>query len=111
MITLVAILFFPVILALSIYRLFQLPRDILARKKWVNPEHWWIALLSAGAAYIALGLYTVTVLAGLVVLLIRVPKTISELFAAASVLVGYPVVYLVFEWVHHYALDPRPTRY
>ena len=111
MITLVAILFFPVILALSIYRLFQLPRDILARKKWVNPEHWWIALLSAGAAYIALGLYTVTLLAGLVVLLIRVPKTISELFAAASVLVGYPVVYLVFEWVHHYALDPRPTRY
>ena len=111
MITLVALLFFPIILAMSLYRLFQLPRDILARKKWLNPNHSVVAALAASATYIALSLYTVTILVGLVGVLIRVPNTIGEIFAAASVLVGYPLVYLIYEWVYHYALDPRPKSY
>jgi hypothetical protein len=109
MITVAAVLFFPVVLAMSLYRLFQLPRDILARKKWFNPNHWMVSMLAASTTYIALGLYTATVLVGMVGVLIHAPKTIAELFSAASILVGYPFVYLAYEWVYHYALDPRPT--
>jgi len=109
-VTVVALLFFPAILAMSLYRLFQVPRDILGRKKWFNPNHRVLAMLAACTTYIALGIYTVTILVGLVGVLIRVPKTIGEILSAASVLVGYPFIYLIYEWVYHYALDPRPTR-
>ncbi len=109
-VTVVALLFFPGILAMSLYRLFQTPRDLLARKKWFNPNHRALSMLAACTTYLALGIYTATILMGLVGMLIRVPKTIGELLAAASVLVVYPFVYLIFEWVHHYAMDPRPTR-
>ncbi len=61
-------------------------------------------------ATIGLGVCTLTILVGLVGVLIRVPQTIGEILSAASVLVGYPFVYLLYEWVYHYAIDPRPAR-
>lgn len=111
MITVVALLFLPVVLIMSIYRLVQLPRDMLAFKKWINPNHRLVAGFAAGAAYIALGGYTVIILVGFFRALIHAPKTMDELLTAGSVLVGYPFVYLAYEWVYHYALDPRPTNH
>jgi len=111
MITVVALLFLPIILTMSLYRLYQLPRDILGRKKWFNPDHRVIAMLASGTTYIALGFYTVSILAGLFGALKHVPKTFDEIIAAGSVLMVYPFIYLIYEWVYHYMLDPRPTNH
>jgi hypothetical protein len=111
MITVVALLFFPFVLAMSVYRLYQLPRDILAGRKWFNRGHRAVAVLASSTTYVTLGLYTATLLVTLVGLLSRLPETIGEAIAAASMLIGYPFVYLVYEWVYHYALDPRPRNH
>ena len=109
MITVVALFFFPCVLVMSVYRLYQLPRDILAKRKWFNRGHRAVAVLASSTTYIALGLYTATILVTLVGMLSRLPETIGEAVSAASLLIGYPLVYLAYEWVYHYALDPRPT--
>jgi hypothetical protein len=111
MITVVALLFFPVVLAMSVYRLYQLPRDILAGTKWFNRGHRAVAVLASSTTYVTLGLYTAILLVTLVGVLSRLPETIGEAIAAASMLIGYPLVYLVYEWVYHYALDPRPRNH
>lgn len=111
MITVVALLFLPVILIMSLYRLVQLPRDILVLKKWINPNHRLIAAFASGTTYIALGVYTATILVGLFSALMHAPTTMDEILSAGSVLVGYPFAYLIYEWVYHYALDPRPKNH
>ena len=111
MITVVALLFFPFVLAMSVYRLYQLPRDILAGRKWFNRGHRAVAVLASSTTYVSLGFYTATILVTLVGMINRLPETIGEAISAASIFIGYPLVYLVYEWVYHYALDPRPTNH
>ena len=111
MITVVALLFFPFVLAMSVYRLYQLPRDLWAGRKWFNRGHRALAVLASSTTYLTLGLYTAALLVTLVGMLSRLPETIGEAISAASILIGYPLVYLVYEWVCHYALDPRPTNH
>ena len=111
MITIVVLLFLPMILIMSLFRLYKLPRDILAKRKLFNPSHRLVAMLASGAAYCALGFYTAAILVGFFSALKHVSKNIDEIFTAGSVLVPYPFVYLIYEWVYHYALDPRPSNH
>jgi len=53
MITVVAILFFPFVLAMSAFRLYQLPRDIVARRKWFNRSHLVVAVQGAAGVTLA----------------------------------------------------------
>jgi hypothetical protein len=106
--TLVALLFFPAVLAMSLYRMVQLPRDMAKGRKWLNPKHRLAAALSAGTAYAALLACTVQLLFTLAAAVMRPPQSIAEWLSAASVLIGYAFVYLAYEWTYHYALDPRP---
>ena len=58
MLTLVAILFLPAVFVMSIYRLYQLPRDVLAGSKWLNSEHRLVYALASASTYLALGACT-----------------------------------------------------
>ena len=111
MLTAVALLFFPFVLGMSLYRIYQLPRDVLAGKKWFNRARPLAALLASSVTYLTLFVYTATLLVTLVSVLVRVPKAINEVLSVVSILAGYPFVYLAYEWVYHYALDPRPKSY
>ena len=108
MLTAVALMLFPAVLVMSLYRMVQLPRDMAKGRKWLNPKHRLAAALSAGAAYAALLGYTMQLLFTVGATLLRPPRSIAEWLSAASVLIGYPFVYLAYEWICHYALDPRP---
>lgn len=108
MLTIVALLFFPFILALSLYRLFQLPRDLLAGRKWLNRSHPLAAAIASAATYLALAGWTGMVPFSLAQVAFRSPQTFAELAARATVVIGYPFVYLLYAWTYHYALDPRP---
>ena len=107
MITAVALLFFPAILAMSLYRIYQLPRDLLCGTRWLNPQHKVVAALASGASYLALGAYTSLLLYTLVGVVASPPQTVNEVLATAPVVVGYPLVYLAYEWVCFYAVAPR----
>jgi hypothetical protein len=107
MITAVALLFFPAIFGMSLFRLYQLPRALLAGSKWLHPGHRVLAGLSSGTTYLALATYTALVLYTLAAAVASPPETLSELLAAASVVAGYPFVYVAYEWVYFYAIGPR----
>lgn len=107
MITAVALLFFPVVLAMSLFRLYQLPRDLLARTRWLHPQHKLAASLASGTTYLALASYSALLLYTLFRSIASPPQTLGEILRAASVVVGYPLVYLAYEWVYYYAILPR----
>ena len=107
MITVVALLFFPVVLAISLFRLFQLPRDLIARTRWLHPQHKLAAGFALGTAYLALAGYTTLLLYTLAVAFATPPRTLNGVLQVAAVFGGYPLVCLVFEWVYYYAILPR----
>ena len=107
MITAVALLFFPVVLAISLYRLYQLPRDLIARNRWLHPQHKWAASLACGFTYLALAGYTAFLLYTLVAAFASPPHTLGEGLQIAAVFGGYPLACLAFEWVYFYAILPR----
>ena len=110
MITLVALLFLPVVFSMSVYRLYQLPRDVLAGTKWVNSEHRLAYSLASATTYLALGAYTTYLGYAIVTVVALWPISLTELLSTASVVVGFPFVYLAYEWVYFYAIAPRPVR-
>ncbi|MBI5258078.1 MAG: hypothetical protein HY855_16365 [Burkholderiales bacterium] len=107
MFTVVALLFFPVVLAVSLWRLYQLPRDLLARTRWLNPRHRLAASMASGVIYLALAAYTALLLFTLAKALASPPRTLAEALQTASMVAGYPLVYLAYEWVCYYAILPR----
>ena len=107
MITAVALLFFPAVFAMSLFRLYQLPRDLLARTRWLHPQHKVAACIASGITYLALTGYTALLLYTLIKAVTSPPRTLAEIFQSAAVVVGYPVVYLAYEWVYYYAILPR----
>lgn len=110
MITVVAILFLPAVFVMSIYRLYQLPRDLLAGTKWLNSEHRLVYGLASVSTYLALGAYTVYLVYVTVTVVAAWPVSLTELLSTASVVVGFPFVYIAYEWVYFYAMAPRLVR-
>lgn len=106
MLTVVLILMLPALLCMAAFRLLQLPQDLRARRASINPRRRLLCALAFGVVYIALAAYTVLVLLNVARALWTPPETIHDLWAAASVGVGYPFVYLAFEWVLYYSVKP-----
>ena len=110
MLTVVLLLLLPAVLALSVYRLVQLPRDLCARRATINLRRKPLWVLTLGAAYSALAGQTGFVLFTATRAAWAPPKTMAEFLAAASGAAVYPLVYLAFEWVLYYSVrmaDPK----
>lgn len=106
MLTVVLLLMLPAVLGMSAFRLGQLPRELWARRVCIHPRRRLLCTLAFGVVYIALAAYTVLVLLALARAFWTPPRTIHDLWAAAAIGVGYPLVYLAFEWVLYYAVKP-----
>ncbi len=106
MLTVVLLLMLPAVLGMSAFRLVQLPRDLRSRRASINPRRRLLCALAFGVVYIALAAYTILVLFAAARALWTPPVTIHDLWAAATVGVGYPFVYLAFEWVLYYSVKP-----
>ena len=106
MLTIVALTFLPVVLSMSIYRIYQVPRGLLFGRLRICPRKPLIAALGLGVTYCALVVYTVFVLYTAARAFWTPPKTIHELISVASVGVAYPFVYLAFEWLLYYCIKP-----
>lgn len=100
------LLMLPAVLGMSAFRLVQLPRDLWTRRTRINPSRRWLCALAFGVVYCALATHTLLVLIAVARALWTPPRTIQDLFAAAIVAVGYPLVYLAFEWVLYYSVKP-----
>ena len=107
MITVVALLFFPAVFAMSVFRLYQLPRHLARRSSWFNPDHRLASAVASATTYLTLAVYTLLLLYTLVKSLVTPPRSLPDVLEAASVVVGYPIIYLVFEWVRFYSIRPR----
>lgn len=110
----VSLLFLPVLLVLSLARLYQLPRDLIAARKRLGPVRrlaWGCALL---VVYVALAASTACSLAGIAGLIEASvgtgPVGLEHVLSAASLLAFHPLVYLAYAWVCHHAFDPKPRR-
>lgn len=110
MLTVVALLLLPFVLGMSVYRACQLPQSLLSRTQRLNLKHPLVAATALAATYIALLVYTVFVLYTAARMVVSPPETIQELFAIAALGVGYPFVYLAFEWVLFYSVQPVQGR-
>jgi hypothetical protein len=94
MLTVVAILFLPAIFVMSLYRLYQLPRDLIARRKWLNPTRRVTYACVSLFVYGALGAYTAYVTATLGGLVFQGLGNLDDVLSAAAALAGYPFIYL-----------------
>jgi hypothetical protein len=103
MLTVVMLLLLPAVLCLSIFRLVQLPRDLLAGRRRLHRRS---AALMLGIIWIALALYTGLVLFTAARAIASPPATMRALFSLASVAAAYPFVYLAFEWISYYLIAP-----
>lgn len=110
MLTVVAILFLPAVFVMSSYRLYQLPRDVLAGTKWLNSNNRLVYGLASATTYLALGACVVYLVYAIAIVVAAWPVSLTELLSTASVVLGFPFVYLAYEWVYFYAITPRPKR-
>lgn len=106
MLTIAILFLLPAVLGMSVWRLVQLPRDLMAHRRAVDTRRRLLCALAFGVMYCALAIYTLLVLSTAARALWMPPKTVHELLAVAYVGAGYPFVYLGFEWVLYYAVKP-----
>ena len=107
MLTVVLLLLLPAVFSLSVFRLYQLPRDLRARAVRLNPRNKPLATLGFGIIYAVLAGYTFFVLFTAARAVWSPPKTIQELFSIAYVGAAYPLVCLAFEWILYYTVKPN----
>jgi len=107
MVTAVLLLLLPAVFSLSVFRLYQLPRDLRARAVRVNSHHKLLFALVLGIIYAVLAAYTIFVLFTAARAIWTPPKTIQEFFSIAYVGAAYPLICLVFEWILYYAVTPK----
>ena len=104
MLTAVLLLLLPAVLAMSVYRLIHLPRDLCTCQARINSRRKLLCGLVFGVAYSALAAQTGLILFTAARAAWALPKTMDEIFAAASVAAVYPLVYLGFEWILYYSV-------
>lgn len=106
MLTIVLLLLLPAVLGLSVFRLYQLPRDLRAQALRLNPNNTVLFAWVLGIIYAVLAAYTAFVLFTAARALWAPPETIQELFSLAYVGAAYPLVCLGFEWILYYTVEP-----
>lgn len=106
MLTVVLLLLLPVVLGMSLMRVFQLPRDLWAGRARINPRRKALCAFAIAVMYCALATYTVLILCAVARAIWTPPRTIHDFFAAAFVTLAYPPVYVAFEWVLYYSVKP-----
>ena len=104
MVTAVLLLLLPAVFSLSVFRLYQLPRDLRARTVRLNPRSKLISALVFGIIYMALAAYTAFVLFTTARAIWAPPKTIQDFFSLAYVGAAYPLICLGFEWILYYTV-------
>lgn len=107
MLTVVAILLLPVVLGMSVYRLFNIPRAFCLNQIQLNRRILVIATFGFGLTYLLLLTYTGFIVYTVVKTIVNPPETIYEVFSLTKVSVGYPIIYLCFEWTVYHCLKPR----
>jgi hypothetical protein len=108
MLTVVLLLLLPVVLGMSLMRVFLLPRDLWTGRARINPRRKALCAFAFGIMYCALAIYTVLVLCALARAFWTPPRTIYDFFAAAFVALAYPPMYVAFEWVLYYSVKSVP---
>jgi hypothetical protein len=111
MFSVILILMLPAILSMSVFRLCQLPRELLAGRMQFNPVRRNLALTAFLFMYVMLTGYTLAVVYVLGRAIAQPPRVFQELFPGVYVPVLYPLIYLGFEWViYHCVKRPLGSR-
>lgn len=104
MITVVALLFLPALLALTVWRAMSVPRDLLAGRRRPDPRHPWRAAAALGLAGLALLAGTGWLLLTALQAALVPPATVQAWFALGRPVLAFPLLCLLFEWVLFHAL-------
>ena len=107
MLTVVAILLMPVVLGRAVYRLFKIPQALWRNQIHLNRRNLVIATFGFGLTYLLLLTYTGLIIYIVTKAVVNPPETIYEVFSLAKVCVGYPFVYLSFEWAIYHCIKPK----
>jgi hypothetical protein len=110
MLTVVALLLLPFVFGMSVYRAYQVPESLITKTQRLNLTHPVVAPFALAVTYFTLLVYTGFVLYTAASVVLHPPETIQALFSVAVVSVGYPLVYLAFEWVLFYSVKPGTGR-
>lgn len=108
MFSVVLLLMLPVILGMSAFRLYDLPRELVAGRMQFNPARRNLASAAFLFVYVMLTGYTLAVVYVLGSAIAQPPRVFQELFPRVYVPALYPLVYLGFEWVLYYSVKRPP---
>ena len=106
MLTVVAILLLPAVLGMALFRLFKIPQALWQHKLQLNRRIFVIAAFAFGLTYLLLLVYTGLIIYTITKAIVSPPNTIYEVFSLAKVSVGYPFIYLSFEWATYHCVKP-----
>ena len=100
---------FPFLVALALYRLYVLPRRVLAGNLHLSRRR--LSALSAATAiaYVVLLIYTLSLVVLTAKTLATAPTDLMAWLSIAPVFAGYPIVYIAAEWVFYYGFQ-RPAK-
>ena len=104
MITWVLLLLLPWVLVMCLYRLVQIPRDLLARRLRLQPRRPLLAATALVIAYSLAAVCTARVLWVLVRAIGYPPTMLAEVFDIGRTLLALPLGYLCFEWTLYHCV-------
>ena len=104
MITWVLLLLLPWVLVMCLYRLVQIPRDLLAHRLRLQPRRRLLAATALVLAYSLAVVCTARVLWVLARAISDPPTMLAEVFDIGRSLVALPLVYLCFEWTLYHCV-------
>ena len=106
MITWVLLLLLPWVLVMCLYRLIQIPRDLLARRLRLQPRRRLLAATALVLAYSLAAVCTARVLWVLARAIGYPPPMLAEVFDIGRTLLALPLGYLCFEWTLYHCVKP-----
>ncbi len=99
---------FPFVFALAIFRLYQIPRRLLAGELQVPAQHRVLLSVGSGMAYMVLLGYTLALSAMLIHAIFLAEDRLSTYLSVLAYTLAYPVVYVAAAWVFYYGLKSVP---
>lgn len=109
MLTAVMLLLLPVIFAMSVWRTYTVPRDLVSRRLGFSPKRPMFASITFVLIYCALLVNTLAVVYACSGLVWHPPSSFDEFIPRLFPAAAYPFVYLSFEWTLYHAVKTAPS--
>ena len=101
------VIIFPLVFGLAIFRLYQIPKELFSGELRLPARYCTILFIATVCAYFVLLIYTVLLIASLVLALFFAENIASAYLSLIIYVAAYPFVYIGVAWIFYYGLSRR----